>query len=145
MSLEQVFLNKEINHREQLDLFNTIRVVSQRKEGFETLEESENFEAKYYGIQNEEGGVNSYIAYSYYDGVERNDGIRFKEGENFTSISATSYFGGKPTYNAFSINERSGIMSRIDGKEAVDLYEGTSEMLNSFEKFVAQASQDAAQ
>ncbi len=145
MSLEQVFLNKEVSQREQLDLFNTINAVSRANEGVAVLEESNNFEAKYYGIENDKGEVNSYISYSYYDGVERNNGIRFKEGENFTSISATSYFGGKPNYTAFSINEHSGMISRINGQEASDLYADTAEMLNSFENHILQASQDPVQ
>ena len=46
MSIEQEFLSKDIGHREQLDMFSSLRVVIQGKEGIETLEQSDNFEAR---------------------------------------------------------------------------------------------------
>ena len=42
MSIEQEFLSKDIGHREQLDMFSSLRVVIQGKEGVETLEQSDN-------------------------------------------------------------------------------------------------------
>ena len=145
MSIEQIFLNNDIGLREQLEMFNSMRAVKQVKKGVETLEQSDDFVAKYYGIENEKGGIDSYIAYSYYDGTERNDGIRYKEGEIFTSLSETSYFGGKPTYNGFSINEHSGVMSRINSQDVAELYDGTVNMLNSYEDTLNQMQQGLVQ